>query len=110
MGLLLFLVGLLALLSGSLKLRERMRATMGFAPFAVSEVIAGALVVIGSGVGLARTPLAPWVAGLTLGVVLVSAVDQARRAARLRRSREMSEAERLQSYVEFRARREEDPE
>ena len=103
MGLLLFLVGLLALVSGTLKLRERMRATVGRSPLAVFEVVAGALVVIGSGVGLSRTPLAPWAAGLTLAVVFASAVDQARRAARLKRSREMSEEERLQSYVEFRA-------
>ena len=110
MGLLLFLVGLLALVSGTLKLRGRMRATVGFSPFALSEVVAGALVVIGSGVGLSRTALAPWVAGLTLAVVFASAVDQARRAARLRRSREMSEAERLQSYVESRADRPPDSE
>ncbi|MEE8191434.1 MAG: hypothetical protein V3T74_01730 [Gemmatimonadales bacterium] len=110
MGLLLFLVGLLALVSGTLKLRQRMRATMGLSAFAVVEVVAGALVVIGSGVGLSRTALAPWAVGLTLAVVFASAADQARRAARLRRSQEMSEAERLQSYVEFRAGQDPDSE
>ena len=105
MGVLLFLVGLLALASGALKLRPRMREALGTPPLAVAEVIAGGLVVLGSGVGLSRTPLAPWAVALTLFLVILAVVSQARRATRWRRSREISEAERLQSYVEFRAER-----
>ncbi len=103
MGLLLFLVGLLALVSGALKLRPRMRDALGTPPLAVAEVVAGALVVVGSAAGLSRTPVAPWVVAATLLLVVAAVVAQARRAGRWRRSREMSEAERLQSYVEFRA-------
>jgi hypothetical protein len=107
MGLLLFLVGLLAIVSGALKLRERMRTTLGASRLAPLEVIVGGSVVLGSGLGLSRTPVAPLVVAVTLGLVVASAVVQVRRAARLRKSREISEEERLQSYVEFRAGREE---
>jgi hypothetical protein len=103
MGLLLFLVGLLALVSGALQLRPRMREALGTPPLALAEVVAGVLVVLGSAAGLSRTPVAPWAVAITLSLVVLAVVSQARRAARWRRSREISEAERLQSYVEFRA-------
>jgi hypothetical protein len=103
MGLLLFLVGLLALGSGALKLRRRMRAAVGASRLATVEVVVGGLVILGSGLGLSRTPAAWPAAAVALLVVLASTLEQLRRAARLRRSREMSEEERLQSYVQFRA-------
>ncbi len=102
MGMLLFLVGLLAALSGGVKLRKRIRTALGVSPLARAEIIVGSLVVLGSGVGLSTTPFAPWVVGVTLGLVVASAIDQGRRAARVRRRRALSQEARLRTFLESR--------
>ncbi|MDH3291410.1 MAG: hypothetical protein OEO20_09675 [Gemmatimonadota bacterium] len=101
MGILLWVVGALALASGGLKLRGRVRATVGTARIAVWETAVGALTAVGSGVGLARErPLAWTAVAVTLGFVVVSSVVHIRRTARLRRSREESAEMRLRSHLE----------
>ena len=101
MGVLLFLLGLLAAASGGLKLRSRVRSTVGISPLAVSETAIGVLTIIGVGVGLARMrPLAWAVVAVAFLLIVVSSIVHVREAMRLREVREASEAERLASHLE----------
>lgn len=101
MGMLLLLVGLLAVASGGFKLRGRVRALLGQSALAIMEVVLGAATVIGSGVGLWRVRPVAWavVVGM-LGLIVVSLLAHARRAVRHRRTQEQSEAARLASYLQ----------
>jgi predicted Kef-type K+ transport protein len=99
-GILLFLLGLLAAASGGLKLRSRVRSLLGVSPLAVAETAVGVLTVLGSGVGLARMrPLAWAVVVVATGVIAVSSTVHVRSALRRREKREASEAERLGSFL-----------
>lgn len=100
MGMLLFLVGLLAAASGGVKLRKRIRSSVGASQLARVELVVGSLVVLGSGAGLSKTVFAPWVVAATLLLVVASAVDQGRLAARARRQRESSEEARLKTFLQ----------
>lgn len=100
MGILLWVVGALALVSGGLKLRTRVRTTVGTSRLAVWETVVGALTVVGSGAGLARVrPLAWTAVVVSFGIMAVSLVAHVRRTARLHRSREESAESRLRRYV-----------
>jgi len=100
MGILLWVVGALALASGGVKLRGRVRATVGTSRIAVWETVVGALTAAGSGVGLARErPLAWTAVAVALGLVLASSVAHIRRTAHLRHLREESAESRLRSYL-----------
>lgn len=99
MGLLLLLVGLLAAISGGLKVRERVRSTLGLSRLAVAELVVGVLVVLGSGLGLSRTGVGWWVVTPTLILVFVSSFHQGRRVVEHRKRREQSEALRLELYL-----------
>ena len=105
MGLLLYLVGLLALISGIHKLRKRIRAGAAAsgaaaAPAAaIAEVVVGASVVAASAAGVSRTAVAPWVVVVALAVILVSLLTQVRRALLIRDQRIESEAERLEQHM-----------
>lgn len=100
MGMLLLLAGLLAALSGGVKLRKRIRTSIGASTLARAEIAVGSLVVLGSGLGLATTPIAPVVVAATLLLVVVSAIDQGRRAAWTQRHRELSEETRLKNFLQ----------
>ncbi len=101
MGVLLFLLGLLAAASGGLKLRSRVRSLVGSSPLAVAEAAVGVLTVLGSGVGLARVrPLAWGVVVVTSGMIVVSSVSLVRKARRHRESAKASEAARLASHLQ----------
>jgi putative effector of murein hydrolase LrgA (UPF0299 family) len=100
-GILLFLLGLLAAASGGLKLRSRVRSLLGVSPLAVVETAVGVLTVLGSGVGLARVrPLAWVVVAVAAGLIAVSSTAHVRKALRRREKREASEAERLGSHLQ----------
>ncbi len=101
MGVLLFLLGLLAVASGSLKLRSPVRSLLGISPLAVSETAIGVLTILGVGVGLAGVrPLAWAVVALAFLLIVASSIAHVRKAMRLREVREASEAERLASHLE----------
>ncbi len=101
MGVLLFLLGLLAAASGGLKLRSRVRSLHGISPLAVSETAIGVLTVLGTGVGLARMrPLAWAVVAVVLVLIGVSSIAHVREALRRGQKRESSEAERLASHLQ----------
>lgn len=101
MGVLLFLLGLLAAASGGLKLRSRVRSLVGISRLAVSETAFGVLTILGAGAGLARVrPLAWAVVAVVFLLIVVSSIVHVREALRRREIREASEAERLASHLE----------
>ena len=104
MGILLFVVGLLALAAGGLKIRKHAQSVLGGrSPLAIAEVVAGSLTLVGSGFGLARARPAAWVAVVcVLALVAVSSVVHLRRAITRRREREDSEGARLKTYLQSR--------
>ncbi|MGD2135231.1 MAG: hypothetical protein PVF27_03680 [Gemmatimonadales bacterium] len=100
-GILLWLLGLVAIGSGALKLTPRVRALVGRAPLALAEVVVGVLVALGSGLSLGRVrPLAWTVVVLTGALVVVSSVRHARRVAERYRRRRQSEDERLRRHLQ----------
>ncbi len=101
MGILLFLVGLLAVGSGGIKLRHRGTEAGRVARLAVWEIVVGGVVVIGSGLGLSRVRPAAWtVAVVTLALIFVSTRVSVRSALRDHARRQVSEGARLQRHLE----------
>lgn len=100
MGVLMMLVGLLGLASGGLKLRTRVRHTMGHSRLAIVETLIGAFTLVGSGIGLSRARALAWLAVLaTLTLIFVSNWAHARRVRRLVAKRKESEALRLETFL-----------
>jgi hypothetical protein len=99
-GILLFLLGLLAAGSGALKLRERTRARLGVSPLTVTELVLGAGMIAGSGLGLSRARPAAWTfVGVLLAVVIISAVRHIKEALKFRDRMAQSESDRLQWHL-----------
>ncbi len=105
MGILLFLLGTLALGSGAIKLRGRTRALTGRSPLAISEIVAGAMLAAGAGLGLADLPPLAWLSVVGVLVLVVgSAISHARLLARRAEDRERSAERRFRHYLEQRHR------
>ncbi len=101
MGILLLLVGLLAFVSGGLKLRGRARTLVAPSRAAAVETAVGALTILASGVGLARVRPAAWLlVGVALGSVLLSSVLHTRRLRAHHRRRADSEEQRLREFMD----------
>lgn len=100
MGILLLLLGVLAVVSGAVKRRGHTRTGLGRPRLAAAEVVLGALLVLGSGVGLARVRPLAW-AGVALAgaTVLVSSVLHLRTWLGHWRRRRDSEGSRLEEYL-----------
>jgi len=102
MGILLFVVGLLAGGSGAVKLL-RGRAAAIRRPYAMVELLVGAAVVLGSGVGLARArPLAWTAVAAAVAAMTVSSVAHVRAGLRDRAARAASEEARFRRFLERR--------
>jgi len=99
MGLFLYLVGLLALVSGATHMWRRKRRGVSCSPFATAEILVGVTVVLASAMGISRWSGAPFVAVFALAVVMISVVDKVRRTLAVRRKLLASEAERLENHV-----------
>jgi len=99
MGLFLYLVGLLALVSGASHMWRRRQQGVSPSPFATAEILAGVTVVLASAMGISRWSGAPLVVMSTLAVVMISVIDKVRRTLTVRRKLLVSEAERLESHV-----------
>ena len=100
MGVLLILVGLLGVASGGLKMRGRVQDMLGRSPLAFGEAAAGAIAVVGAGVGLSGIRSLAWtVVVLAIGLTLISTWTHARRVADYVRRQEASEALRLKTYL-----------
>jgi cation transporter-like permease len=102
MGILLWVLGALALGSGAMKLRARTRALLGTSQLAVAEVVAGGVAAAGAGLGLARLRPLAWLAvAVVLVLVAASAVSHARRLARRAEERDRSAERRFRRYLEL---------
>jgi hypothetical protein len=100
-GILLLLLGILAVASGAVKLRGHARTGLGRPPLAVSEIVLGSLLIMGSAAGLARArPLAWTGVMLTAGAVTLSSVLHLRKWTREMRRRRATEEGRLERYLE----------
>ncbi len=105
MGILLFLLGLIALGSGVLKLRERNRTLIGTSVFAALEIVVGAITIVASGLGAARMrPLAWTLVAAVLIVITISGTVHIRRVLERHRRREASERARFERFVRGRER------
>ena len=103
MGILLMLVGLLGVSSGGLKMRERVRSTVGQSPLAIVEIVFGVLTLAGAGVGLARARPFAWILVVsTLVMTLSSTWAHVRLVSRYVEKRRQSEAMRLRTYLSSR--------
>lgn len=100
MGILLFLIGLLAAGSGAVKLFRRSRESNDRESFAVVEVVVGAAVILGSGMGLARARPLAWAAVATAAVAITaSSVAHVRAGLRDQARRTASEEARFRQYL-----------
>jgi hypothetical protein len=99
MGLFLYLVGLLALVSGASHIWRQKRRGQNGSPFAIAEISVGVMVVLASAMGLSRWGGAPFVVVLAMSVVAASVVDKIRLTLNTRRRFLASEAERLESHI-----------
>ncbi len=103
MGLLLFLIGVLAAVSGGCKLRGRVSALLGRSSLAIAETVLGSVAVISSGLGLSRVRLLAWVvAAGVLGLTVIASWRQVRRVVHCRREREETIGVRLRCHLELR--------
>jgi hypothetical protein len=103
MGLLLLLIGLLAVISGGCKLRGRAKTLLGRSSLALAETVLGSVAVISSGLGLSRVRLLAWVVVyVVLGLTLIASWGQVRRVVQCRRQRDESVGVRLRAYIEHR--------
>lgn len=100
MGVLLWVVGALALGSGVAKLRTGVRVLVGSSPLTLGEVCAGGVVALGAGLGLARLRPFAWIAvTVTLALVAVSTVAHGRRIARRGAEQAASAERRLRRHL-----------
>lgn len=100
MGILLWILGALALGAGAIKLRGRTRDTLGASRLTIAELVGGAVMVAGAGLGLARVRPLAWLAVVTvLVVVAASAVSHAKRVARRLAERDQSAEQRFRRYL-----------
>jgi Kef-type K+ transport system membrane component KefB len=98
-GILLFLIGLLAAGSGAVKLM-RGRASGDGRSAAFVEVVVGAAVVLGSGIGLARArPLAWTAVAAAIVAITMSSVVHVRAGLRNQATRAASEEARFRRYL-----------
>lgn len=105
MGILLWVLGALALGSGTIKLRGRTRDALGLSRLTTAELAGGAVLVAGAGLGLARIRLLAWVVVvMVLGIVAASAVSHAKRVARHLSDRDQSAEQRFRRYLNQRNR------
>jgi hypothetical protein len=106
MGILLWVLGALALGSGAIKLRGHTRDRLGHSRLTTTELVAGALLAAGAGLGLARVRPLAWLAVVTvLVVVAASAVSHAKRIARQAAERDRSAEQRFRRYLNQRSQK-----
>lgn len=105
---LLVIAGLLALTSGLLKLFGKGRTAAGLSPWAVLEVVAGAVVPLYALQGAGAPGVLAGALFLTLALILFSSVLQVRRARIRQRHREDTESARLEVYVKYLSRSKEE--
>jgi len=105
MGILLWVLGALALGSSAVKLRGRTRDKLGASRLTVAELVGGAVMVAGAGLGLARVRPLAWLAvAIVLVVVAASAISHVKRVARHATERDRSAEQRFRRYLNERSK------
>lgn len=100
MRILLFGLGLLALLSGGLKFRDRIRTRIGTTPYSIAELALG-LIACALSVGMPQpSPLHSTVAAAIIAVLVLAGVHQSRLTTAFQHRRDLSESHRLKSFME----------
>jgi hypothetical protein len=103
MGILLLVLGVLALGSGAIKLRNRAGDTLSASRLTVGELLGGAVLVAGAGLGLARVRPLAWLTVVTVIVLMAaSAVAHAKRIARGVAERDRSAEQRFRRSLDER--------
>lgn len=97
----LFLLGAVAILSGGLKTRARVRAYQGGLGLALLEVLAGVALVGSTAPGVATDGTMIVLAKVTGVIIVISSVAQALKAHKLSKAREESEGGRLYSQIKY---------
>ena len=100
MRILLLVLGLLAMASGGLKFRDRIRTRIGTSPFSLGELGLGGIAGILAISGADPTPMHSGVAGLTVIAMIFAGIHQSRLAAAFQHRRDVSESHRLKRFVE----------
>ncbi len=105
---LLGLLALFTLLSGWMKSRARIRSAVGGAGLGAVELLAGFMLLIAQGPGMAPDGARMALGAFTAVVLVLSNVGAVLKASRLRRVREGSEGSRLYSSIKYQELAEED--
>jgi uncharacterized membrane protein YqgA involved in biofilm formation len=98
---LLFMTGVLLLVSGGVKVRSGLRAGLGVQPLTYLELLASVLSCIAAAAGLGTSGAGIWVVPAGVLLVLVSSVLFSMRLTEYRRRRAESEGSRLENYVKY---------
>lgn len=98
----LFLIGAVALLSGGLKARERVRVYYGGVGMGLLEILVGVACLAATLPGIASNDTMATLISLAGGVIFISTVSRGLTASRLRKGREESESRRLYSQIKYR--------
>jgi hypothetical protein len=100
MRILLFGLGLLALLSGGLKFRERIRTRIGTSPYSLAELALG-VIACALSVGMPEpSPLHSTVAAAIVVILVLAGVHQSRLTTAFQHKRDLSESHRLKSFMD----------
>lgn len=100
MRILLFGLGLLALLSGGLKFRDRIRTRIGTTPYSIAELVLG-VIACALSVGMPQpSPFHSTVAAAIIAVLVLAGVHQSRLTTAFQHKRDLSESHRLKNFME----------
>jgi hypothetical protein len=100
-GILLLVLGALALGSGAVKLRPRARAQIAVSWLTLGEVASGGVLIAGAALGLARIRPLAWLAVAVAGIVVaVAEVIHVRRLADQAAERDRSAERRFRRYLD----------
>jgi uncharacterized membrane protein YqgA involved in biofilm formation len=98
---LLFMTGVLLLVSGGVKVRSGLRAGLGVQPLTYLELLASVLWCIAAAAGLGTSGAGIWFVPAGVLLVLASSVLFSLRMTEYRRRRAESEGSRLENYVNY---------
>jgi hypothetical protein len=110
MSFLVFIAAALLLISGLLKVRSGARVGVGFSPFAIGEVLAGAALGAGAGMGALGMDVLPrWAVPFAVALLLFSTTEHGLRLRSHRKSRIETEGGRLAAHVKYLSGRKDKP-
>jgi hypothetical protein len=110
MSFLVFVASVLLLTSGLLKVRSRARVGIGFSPFGLGEVLAGAALAVGAAMGALGMDVLPrWAVPVGVALLLFSTTEHGLRLRSHRKNRIETEGGRLAAHVRYLSGRKDKP-